>query len=137
MREHQDQRDRQGRTGHRRGRARTWILIAFALLLAGLVGGGASHSDQWKWILPAGGFVAYVFAFRHALRLTRFGGRDIDDLWRSLLIRNQLDREVPRTRGLLWKSAGGGKATVMRWDSGTRLTSEDRQSTDADARRKA
>jgi hypothetical protein len=61
-------------------RAVAWVLVSFALLAAGVVAAAAA-SKGLRWILPSAGFVGYLFAMRHGLRLWN---RDALDLvWRS------------------------------------------------------
>jgi hypothetical protein len=61
--------------------AAAWIVIAFGLLVAGLMAGAIVGIRVGSWIIPFGGFVGYVLAFRQGLLAWSRGG--IDGIWRD------------------------------------------------------
>ena len=58
-----------------------WILIAFGFLAVGLTAGAIPGPRIWTWIIPSGGFVGYVIAFRQGLLVWSRG--EIDRIWRD------------------------------------------------------
>jgi MFS family permease len=67
-----------------------WILVAFGLLAAGLVGGTLMFlwRPDWVWPFPVAGFVGYVLAFRSGMLLWN---PNIDRTWRRYF---WLDRDT-------------------------------------------
>ncbi len=71
---------REPEANHRR--AIVWIVVAFDLLIVGLVGGTIVHAwrGDWAWVLPLVCFVAYMLAFRHGMLLWN---PQVDRTWRQ------------------------------------------------------
>lgn len=61
-----------------------WILVAFALLIGGLLGGTLLYARRVEvgWIVPVVFFAAYVLAFRRGMLLLN---PEIDRSWRQYL----------------------------------------------------